>query len=383
MLNDEELADHSLLLITEPYLFTDREGHYKVAPQHHTCWTPILPETTSAEERPRAMIWAHKEVTARLIPSTCRDIAAVTIELSGRTILVLSVYVQTKTDTEDAELQTKLDQVRALINHTRRNHRGRVEIILSGDFNRHDQLWGGDDVGLTPRQGEGEPIIQIMSDLDLQILLPRGTITWHSDDGDHQSTIDLIMATPELTEEVTSCTTADTQHGSDHTAVRTTFSATVDFRQSRPRKIWKKAKWSQINATLSLTLQSRPNPDQPGDVDSYWDYLQEILLPTLNKYVPEARPSPHQKRWWTENLTQLRKDYSYWRNRASAIRRSGPKDPALESMASSYKKRFHDAHSNKGSGLQSRVGKKRSNGPRSPRTRKYSSTRPTEKEELD
>jgi ribonuclease HI len=41
-------------------------------------------------------------------------------------------------------------------------------------------------------------------------------------------------------------------------------------------------------------------------------------------------------------LMQLRKDYTHWRNRARAIRRSGQIDQGLEAMARAYKKRFHD-----------------------------------------
>jgi hypothetical protein len=35
--------------------------------------------------------------------------------------------------------------------------------IAVGDFNRHDQLWGGDEVSLG-RQGEADPIIDLMND---------------------------------------------------------------------------------------------------------------------------------------------------------------------------------------------------------------------------
>lgn len=55
--------------------------------------------------------------------------------------------------------------------------RTRVDVILARDFNRYDQLWGGDDVS-QERQGEPDPIIDLMSDHALQSLLHRGTKTW-------------------------------------------------------------------------------------------------------------------------------------------------------------------------------------------------------------
>jgi hypothetical protein len=45
-----------------------------------------------------------------------------------------------------------------------------VEILIMGDFNRHDQLWGGDDVSLG-RQGEADLIINLMNKCALSSLL--------------------------------------------------------------------------------------------------------------------------------------------------------------------------------------------------------------------
>ena len=44
----------------------------------------------------------------------------------------------------------------------------------------------------------------------------------------------------------------------------------------------------------------------------------------------------------TEELSQLKEDYTYWRNRVRAFRRSRQRNTSVESMARSYKKRFHD-----------------------------------------
>ena len=50
--------------------------------------------------------------------------------------------------------------------------------MIVGDFNHHDQLWGGDDVSLV-RQGEADPIIDLMNEFALSSLLKRGTKTGH------------------------------------------------------------------------------------------------------------------------------------------------------------------------------------------------------------
>lgn len=77
-----------------------------------------------------------------------------------------------------------------------------MEFIIAGDFNQHDQLWGGDHVGIIDCQGEAEGIIDMMADMDLQSSAPRRVATWHSRDDTRETTIDVILFTPELTNEV-------------------------------------------------------------------------------------------------------------------------------------------------------------------------------------
>ena len=67
-----------------------------------------------------------------------------------------------------------------------------MDVIIAGDFNRHDQLWGGEDVSLE-RQGEADRIIDLMDEFALRSLLRRGTKTWHG--WDYDTTIDLVLET--------------------------------------------------------------------------------------------------------------------------------------------------------------------------------------------
>lgn len=47
-----------------------------------------------------------------------------------------------------------------------------LELAVGGDFNRWDTLWRGDHLASHLRQGEGRSILEFMTDLDLQLLLP-------------------------------------------------------------------------------------------------------------------------------------------------------------------------------------------------------------------
>ncbi|KJZ72791.1 hypothetical protein HIM_07735 [Hirsutella minnesotensis 3608] len=69
----------------------------------------------------------------------------------------------------------------------------------------------------------------------------------------------------------------------------------------------------------------------------------QVVLGAIHELTPRARPSPYAKRWWTKDLTQLRRTYTFWRNQARTQRRAGQARPDLERRAKEAAKEFHDA----------------------------------------
>ncbi|KAK7178484.1 zinc knuckle, partial [Paraphaeosphaeria sporulosa] len=311
IMNAEYLRDYALLLFQEPHVYQDEEGSWQSGPRNHAYWKPMLPETNRGNNRPRAMIWTNKDLTTRPINTRSPDLAAALVEIGDRQALVISVYIPIKTSRTNPELPESLRRMERIINETRRSQRNRVELILAGDFNRHDQLWGGDHVGTTDRQGEAEGIIDLMANLDLQSLAPQGTATWHSDDDSRASTIDLILATPELANEVCSCSIDETEHGSDHSAIRTKMVVEWQSPDTKPRKLWRKTRWSDVRRMVEAAMHARPEPQDYGSVNAYCEYIMELVTPAVEKHVPVAKPSPYAKRWWNEDLTKLRADYTF------------------------------------------------------------------------
>ena len=73
------------------------------------------------------------------------------------------------------------------------------------------------------------------------------------------------------------------------------------------------------------------------------DTLMSAVLEAVHALTPKARPSPYAKRWWTTDLTQLRRIYTCWRNRARSERRSGRTVAGLEETAKATARQYHDA----------------------------------------
>lgn len=171
---------------------------------------------------------------AEQVPIESPDMTAALIRLPERWVLVFSVYVQ---GVEVEALRETCDNLRKVVADTRRDA-GRVVVVIAGDFNRHDQLWGGEDA-LLERQGEADQIIDLMNEFALSSLLPRGTKTWRG--GDHESTIDLVLASEDLATSIIKCAIHSTEHGSDHRAIETIFDVSLPMPKVHERLLLKNA----------------------------------------------------------------------------------------------------------------------------------------------
>lgn len=219
LMNDEDTQNAVALAIQEPQA-RRVQGRLLTTPMGHHKWTKMVPSTwREGRWAIRSMLWINKDVEAEQVSIESPDLTAAVIRLPERLILIASVYVEGG----DAQaLRDACNHLRKAIIKVRRDTGTVVEVMIMGDFNRHDQLWGGDDVSLE-RQGEADPIIDLMNEFALSSLLKRGTKTWHGGGlgGDYSSTIDLVLASEYLTDAMVKCAVHKTEHGSDHRAIET------------------------------------------------------------------------------------------------------------------------------------------------------------------
>jgi hypothetical protein len=334
IMNDAQLKDFSMLMISEPYA-RGSEGQVRTAPQGHGNWTRMIPTIQREGRWPiRSMMWVRKDIEGEQVRVESADLTAAVVRVAGRTILAVSVYIE---GNNAGELDTSMKLISELIRTTQEKSGEEVEVILAGDFNRHDQLWGGDGVRWE-RQGEADPIIEVMGEFGLQSLLPRGTKTWQA--RGQESTIDLVLATSGLAEDMVRCQIHGTEHGSDHNAIETRFGGVVEVGTPRPRKAFRSAPWESIRARIAERMRAAPHG---GSTQDQADTLMEIVREAVDSLTPEAKPAPYEKRWWTADLTRLRRQYTRCRNRARAQRRAGAEDRGLEAEAGKAAKEYHAA----------------------------------------
>ena len=335
VMSDEQLKDFSILAICEPYAWRNDNDDVITVPMGHSNWTKMIPTIQHGGRWPiRSMLWIRKDIEAEQVPVQSADLTVAVLRLPDRAIVVASVYV----GGGDADaLLNATHELHQVIHNTRNRIGIRTDILLVGDFNRHDQLWGGDDIS-SARQGEADPIIDLMNDYSLCSLLPRGTKTWHRDE--QATTIDLVLASQELASATEKCRVHETEHGSDHRAIETTFDIATPERSMGERLLFKNAPWTEIRDRIASTLRFTP---VGGRVQEQTDRLMSTVLEAVHKLTPKAKPSPYAKKWWTTELTQLRRVHTHWRNQARTQRRAGRVILELERQAKDAAKEYHDA----------------------------------------
>lgn len=137
LMNDPELRDFGVLAISEPYTRRIDEAVVTV-PKGHPNWTKMVPNVQRQERWPfRSMLWIRKDIEAEQVPVQSCDLTAAVLRLTDRAVLTVSVYVEGQDEEALLDTTSKINQ---LIQETRHKIGTRVDVILAGDFNRHDQL---------------------------------------------------------------------------------------------------------------------------------------------------------------------------------------------------------------------------------------------------
>ena len=95
---------------------------------------------------------------AEQIPIASADLTGEILQLPDRDALVISVYVEGR---NEGALLATVEMLHTQIVAFRAATGRRTDVIVGGDFNRHDLLWGGEDV-TGRRQGEAGPIFGLM-----------------------------------------------------------------------------------------------------------------------------------------------------------------------------------------------------------------------------
>ena len=221
ILSDPDTQDFAVIMLQEQYWST-----YTSSSPHHHAWTLIEP--TTYDTLPRTAIYINNRKIAPIkiapVPIPINDITAIEVSLSNLKppSLLINIY-------NAPESQVILEFQRYATQNIRPE---KYEFILiGGDFNLHHPLWN--PAYYYRHDDNADILIDTMSNLNLNLLLPPGTITYPN----AGTAIDLVWGNAKVEHALIRCTIADEDFGSDHLPIKTEIATNSVPQISRPYHI--------------------------------------------------------------------------------------------------------------------------------------------------
>lgn len=177
------------------------------------------------------------------------------------------------------------------------------------------------------RRGDGDRVVDFIQETGLNSLLLAGTITWEHQSMDITSTVDLILGSKAVQEELVHCRIHNPDHSSDHKPIEIEVDISSAIEPpAQGKRLYKDAEWSRIRRKVldrigdGSVLSRIFDPSLLDIAASSFTNQVDIVL---EEEVPKAKASPYAKRWWTKELTVLRDGFTEKRNCITKMRRRG------------------------------------------------------------
>lgn len=182
-----------------------------------------------------------------------------------------------------------------------------------GDFNRHHPLWEDDsNRRLFSSSNLVDPLIDLINDYDMVLTLPPGIPTYETAAG-NWTRPDNVWRSNNPEDPIISCNVDPSIRPprADHLPIITELDLSVSRAPSFPTRNMRDADFTAINEKLRERLALRCPAIRirhKEDVETTVNTLVDIINEVIDEEVPASKPSPFAKRWWTKELTELKKE---------------------------------------------------------------------------
>lgn len=312
ILNTANPGDWDLILLQEPWF--DTYGNSRGNQSFHV----IYPSTfLSDKDSPtRSIILINSNInkdcyTELAIPSN--DITAVRLTIGDRHFSLFNIY-------NDCNHNRTLDTLNSYLADNLQIALPQPEdhMFWFGDFNRHHPCWE-DEANARTYNSENfiAPLLDLIHDHGMIMALPPSIPTLRNSAGNWTHP-DNVWQTESTLDLVISCDTCSTLRppNCDHLPIITTLDVSPPRTTSKPRFNFRDVSWNDFQTDLQHRLALIPPPSHITTEEQFNDavtVLSTCLRDTVVAQVPTSEPSRYTKRWWSRELSILRKR----RNKAS------------------------------------------------------------------
>lgn len=304
LLADPQTREFDVLAIQEPWQNPYVNATY--CPQS-SGFTPAYNDKTR-----RSCFLVNKRLPSNSWSVTypSEDLCVLRINLGERTTWIYNVYSQPPGGYSVTDYPSPVGLLSELLAR-------QGEHLVLGDFNLHHPLWSG--LGNPTVHLAAEHLIETLYGSGLTLTTPPGQTTWQRQSS--SSTIDLTFATEGLVGTLVECRTRrESDHGSDHLPVITTFSLTGPKLNLKRQRNWKDVDTELTKIGARPLDVSRPL-NSPEELDQYVTYLTDFIADLSSHTVPWRKPSVKGESWWNESVKkavhQEREARNLWRETRS------------------------------------------------------------------
>lgn len=307
------IADYDLVFLQEPhidFLKNTRASHQ---------WRVIYPPRhKDSPKRTRSVTLVNTRIATNgwtAIPVDSPDITSVSLEYDTGLLHIFNIY-----NPQDSQqvLRTLARATQAAC-EGRNDHLDDPLVVWLGDFNCHHPAW--EDPAnthlLTERYlDDAQPLLDLLAAFDFHMLLPPSHPTLEAANTKNHTRPDNIFASADLADCLVRCCTAPELRPprTDHYPIVTELQVDVPRTEPRTFRNFRKVDWPRFHTTLAVHLDDIALPLGSGNISSIPIFdetlaqLMTALQSTIDKEVPETRPPPYAKRWFSKELNDMRRE---------------------------------------------------------------------------
>jgi Endonuclease-reverse transcriptase len=282
-------------------------------------WVTVYPTTHSSDlGKTRSIILIRAELstdTWNQVDFPSGDVTVVQLTGTWGKLNIFNIYNEGKSNATISLLtkfhkdnQAALTGMSADITHT----------LWLGDFNRHHPYWDNPrDIRLFTDDAikEAETLIEALAEVGLEMALP-GEIPTHYHNVTKQWTrLDQVFLSDHSENILTACDTLPDQRGikTDHLPIVTELNLAMSTVIEEPFPNFRNVDWTAFRDTLRANLaeiQPAQKITNQRQLDRSCESLTHAIQATIREQVPVTKITSKSKRWWTKELTDLRRQAS-------------------------------------------------------------------------
>jgi hypothetical protein len=277
---------------------------------------PVTPASRFTLQDPvRSVIWISSSISTNTwrvinIPNT-NDITAVQMTGTFGCLTIFNIYNASEHNDSIIKLHSFMGS------HQEQLCSGPNDFVMwNGDFNRHHPLWDNDeDERLFTDNAivDADFLISRLAEWNMEMVLPKGIPTLKHMVTKKYSRPDNVFCTDNLTDYVIKCDTLPRLQPpkTDHFPIATTLDLPTEIVTRERSRNYRLAEWTSFSEKLFNELADIP-PAQPiltkDQLHKSITDLTQAIQNTIKSEVPLNDPCPHSKRWYNQDLKEMKKN---------------------------------------------------------------------------